>query len=176
MNKKSLMIIFIVLFSFAIFGGLFWYFSNNTNNNENTNYESNRISTNSDENINLDNNTVNNNNNNNNNEDFIINNTNTEEITQNIHDGNELYTSQEEIATFSTKIYSNDPARQNNVTITSETINNTIVKNGETFSFCGLVGPSSTKKGYQEAEIFDNTGKKIQGLGGRKLPSKYYSL
>lgn len=38
-------------------------------------------------------------------------------------------TTEETIATFSTKIYSTDKARQNNVTITCNTLNDTIVKN-----------------------------------------------
>lgn len=75
-------------------------------------------------------------------------------------------TKEEQIATFSTKIYSNDAARQNNISITCNTLNDTIVKNGETFSFCGTVGQSSTSKGYQKADIFDKNGNKKKGLGG----------
>ena len=50
--------------------------------------------------------------------------------------------------------------------ITCNTLNNTVVKNGDTFSFCGVVGQATTSKGYQKAEIFDNNGKIKQGLGG----------
>ena len=78
-------------------------------------------------------------------------------------------TKEEQIATFSTKIYSKDSARQNNISITCKTLNDTIVKNGETFSFCGTVGQASTSKGYQKADIFDKNGNKKKGLGGRKL-------
>lgn len=73
---------------------------------------------------------------------------------------------EEELATFSTKIYSTDSARQNNVQITCNTLNNSIVKNGDTFSFCNTVGQSSTSKGYQKADIFDSNGNKKKGLGG----------
>ena len=38
-------------------------------------------------------------------------------------------------------------------------LNGKIIKNGETFSFCKTLGPSSTKNGYQEADIFDNARK-----------------
>lgn len=76
---------------------------------------------------------------------------------------------EEVISTFSTKIYTKDSARQNNVNISCNTLNNTIVKNGETFSFCNTVGRASKEKGYQEADIFDNKGNKKKGLGGRKL-------
>lgn len=43
------------------------------------------------------------------------------------------------ISTFSTKIYSTDSARQNNINITCNTLNDTTVKKGETFSFCNTV-------------------------------------
>lgn len=75
-------------------------------------------------------------------------------------------TTEEQISTFSTKIYSRDSARQNNISITCNTLNNTIVKNGETFSFCGTVGQATSSKGYEKADIFDNNGKKKKGLGG----------
>lgn len=71
---------------------------------------------------------------------------------------------EEQIATFSTKIYSTDSARQNNINITCNTLNETIVKNEETFSFCDTVGQSTTSKGYQKADIFDKNGNKKKGL------------
>lgn len=76
---------------------------------------------------------------------------------------------EEEISSFSTKIYSTDPARQNNISITCNLLNNVIVENDQIFSFCDTVGKATTKKGYQEADIFDKEGNKIKGLGGRKL-------
>ena len=60
-----------------------------------------------------------------------------------------------EISSFTTKIYSKDSGRQNNVEITCSTLNDTIVENGDTFSFCNTVGQATTAKGYQKAEIFD---------------------
>lgn len=71
-----------------------------------------------------------------------------------------------QIATFTTKIYTKDEARQNNMQITASRLNNHVVKNGSTFSFCNTLGPSSTKNGYREADIFDNDGNKKKGLGG----------
>lgn len=71
-----------------------------------------------------------------------------------------------QLATFSTKIYSQDSARQNNIKITCNTLNGTTVKNGSTFSFCNTVGQASTAKGYQKADIYDNNGNKKKGLGG----------
>ena len=60
-----------------------------------------------------------------------------------------------EISSFTTTIYSKDSGRQNNVEITCSTLNDTIVENGDTFSFCNTVGQATTAKGYQKAEIFD---------------------
>ena len=70
------------------------------------------------------------------------------------------------LATFSTKIYSKDSARQNNIKITCNSLNNTTVKNGSTFSFCNTVGQATSAKGYQKADIFDKDGNKKKGLGG----------
>lgn len=61
-----------------------------------------------------------------------------------------------EISTFTTKIYTKDSGRQNNISITCSSLNDTLVENGATFSFCGTVGQATTAKGYQKAEIFDN--------------------
>ena len=71
------------------------------------------------------------------------------------------------LATFSTKIYSKDSARQNNIKITYNSLNNTAVKNGSTFSFCNTVGQATSAKGYQKADIFDKDGNKKKGLGRR---------
>ncbi len=73
---------------------------------------------------------------------------------------------EEQIAIFSTKIYSTDSARQNNINITCNTLNGTVVKNGTSFSFCNTVGQATTSKGYQKADIFDKNGNKKKGLGG----------
>lgn len=70
-----------------------------------------------------------------------------------------------EIAQFSTKIYSKDPERQNNIGITCKTLSSKEVQPGGTFSFCNTVGKATTEKGYQEADIYVD-GKKEQGLGG----------
>ena len=75
-------------------------------------------------------------------------------------------TIEEEITRFSTKIYSNDQARQNNINITCAALNDTVVDVGATFSFCNTVGKATTQKGYQEADIFDREGNKVKGLGG----------
>ncbi len=70
------------------------------------------------------------------------------------------------ISSFSTKIYTKESERQNNISITCSKLNGTVVKNGSTFSFCNTIGPATSAKGYQEADIFDNDGNKKKGLGG----------
>mgnify|MGYP002529299269 CR=1 FL=1 len=74
--------------------------------------------------------------------------------------------SEELLAQFSTKIYSTDSARQNNLEITSKKLNGTVVKPNETFSFTKTIGPSTAAKGYEEADIYDSNGNKIKGYGG----------
>ena len=73
--------------------------------------------------------------------------------------------SENEIATFSTKIYNKDEDRQNNITITCKTLSGKEIQPGETFSFCDTVGKATHEKGYEEADIYVD-GKKEQGLGG----------
>ena len=145
MNKKTWIIILIIAV-FIIGIGIFFYFSNNSNSISNkNNYEANKTLSNSTNTKNT---------------------VNITESTQGIEEAQKNQTTEEQIATFSTKIYSNDPARQNNILITCNTLNGTVVKKGETFSFCDIVGQATSSKGYQEADIFDKDGNKKKGLGG----------
>ena len=74
---------------------------------------------------------------------------------------------EKEIASFSTKITNKkDTNRQGNISITCSALNNTIVKPGETFSFCDVVGESTPEKGYKEANVIIQ-GVETKGLGGR---------
>ena len=129
----------------------------NTENDTNTNYSVSKTSTSNNNNSsNMNDNTSNNSssNNNNNNDVVIINN------TDNIN-------TETDIASFSTKIYTpNDEARMNNLRITCSKLNGTIVKPGETFSFCDTVGKATPEDGYQKADIFDKDGNKTKGYGG----------
>lgn len=83
----------------------------------------------------------------------------------NTNSTNPVTQNEAEIATFSTKIHNKDPKRQNNVTITCNTLNSKKISAGDIFSFCDIVGKATIEKGYQEADIFVN-GEKKQGLGG----------
>ena len=91
--------------------------------------------------------------------------TNTPNNSTNTNSTNPVAQNEAEIATFSTKSHNKDPKRQNNLTITCNTLNSKEINAGETFSFCDIVGKATIEKGYQEADIFVN-GEKKQGLGG----------
>lgn len=69
-----------------------------------------------------------------------------------------------EIASFSTNL-KGDSARLNNINITCNTINGTIIKSGDSFSFNSIVGQPTAEKGYQEADVFVNQ-KTEKGYGG----------
>lgn len=73
---------------------------------------------------------------------------------------------EEELASFSTKLGGKDSPRSHNISITTSTLNDTIIKDGETFSFCNTVGKATSEKGYQEADSFDANGNTVQTLGG----------
>ena len=159
MNKK--LGIFIIIGLLILIGiGIYFYIKNT--NTEGTNYEANRTSAES--------NTVDNENAFKE-EDTSDNTSNTNETTNatsentsNTH--NEVKTIEEQLSAFSTKIYSNDANRTRNMEITTSTLNETIVKSGETFSFCSTVGPATSSKGYLEADIYDHDGNKKKGYGG----------
>ena len=70
-----------------------------------------------------------------------------------------------EISSFTTKIYTKDSDRQNNLTIACSTLNDTIVENGSTFSFSNTVGKATSSKGYKKADVFKN-GDVVEALGG----------
>jgi len=75
---------------------------------------------------------------------------------------------EEEISTFSTIIYIKDENRQNNLTLACSQLNGTIVRNGETFSFCNTLGPAKPEDGYQKADTFDSDGDIFKEYGGGK--------
>lgn len=77
----------------------------------------------------------------------------------------EATVSEEELATYSTKLGGSSEGRLTNIRISCEKLNGTVVSNGETFSFCETVGPSTAEEGYKEAPVIVN-GEKVQGLGG----------
>lgn len=152
--------LWIILVIFIVIGiGIGIYFSSKNKNSDKSDYSAQKTVTSQQ---NTFENTTNNNTNN-----SVKDNTNSENTiivpqtsTENSPKTEEL------ISSFSTKIYTKDSARQNNITITCSTLNETVVANGSTFSFCNTVGQATSSKGYQEADIYDNQGNKKKGLGG----------
>ena len=160
-NNKNwiiLIVVIVVLIGCAVF---FFFKDNSTSdehNQENNSYEANRTSATS--------NTNGDTNSNENKNPASVNTTNTTPPST-PQPSTPPQPKEEQISSFSTKIYSSDTARQNNISITCRSLNGTIVKNGASFSFCNTVGPSTTSKGYQKADIFDKDGNKKKGLGRR---------
>lgn len=173
-NKKWIILCVLIVLALIGAGIYFYYKSNNSNSDD---YNAQRTATN-----NEDSNSEENTNANNNNSDST--NTSTQNDTQNDNSSNNTtteirrgITEEITIASFSTKIYSKDSSRQNNVEIACNTLNNTIVKAGETFSFCETLGQATYSQGYEKADIFDRNGNKQKGLGGGKcqLSSTLYN-
>ena len=107
---------------------------------------------------NIENNTVNNN--------RITTNT----ITSNevVVDNTPQAPSEEELYAFSTTIYIKEEERQNNITLACQELNESIVKNGDTFSFCETLGPATPQEGYEKADTFDSDGDLYKEYGGGK--------
>ena len=145
-----------MIFAICIGIGIYLFSKNNASNK--SDYSAQKTAVNQQKNSE---NTANNTNINN----SVENNSSTSNIIPQISTENKLKT-EELISSFSTKIYTKDPARQNNISITSSALNETTVANGSTFSFCNTIGPATSDKGYQEADIFDKDGNKKKGLGG----------
>lgn len=76
-----------------------------------------------------------------------------------------------EISSYSTTIKDKSSGRLTNISITCSTLNNTIIRNGQTFSFNETVGKPTAERGYQEASVIIDH-KTEKGIGRRKLPSK----
>lgn len=72
---------------------------------------------------------------------------------------------EKEISSFSTTIKDKEAGRLTNISLTCSTLNDTIIKKGETFSFNDIVGKPTTERGYQEASIIIDH-KTERGIGG----------
>ena len=91
----------------------------------------------------------------------------TQNITNEIRLGiSDVEKAEEELASFSTKLGGKNTPRSRNIGITSSILNETIVNDGETFSFCGTIGNPTADKGYEEADSFDADGNTVKTLGG----------
>ncbi len=169
MNKKFT--IFLVIAIAIIIGiGGYLYFSSKNKNSEEPSYETSRTSTNENSQSNTSSNNATSNDTTSSN--TASNNTTNQNTSENITSPEALEpetkteVKETEIASFTTKIYSkNDSDRQNNLTVSCSTLNDTIVENGSTFSFCGTLGKTSDNKGYEKATVFKD-GKEVEAMGG----------
>ena len=155
MNKKYVFLIFLVIAS--IIGFMYFFTRNNTTTQPKYNAE--RTSQNITNETNTTENVIN----------EISNNTANNEENQ-IQKKDEENKKNEpkketEIASFTTKIYTKDSGRQNNLTLACSTLNNTTVENDKTFSFSKTVGRATSSKGYKKADVFRN-GDVVEALGG----------
>ena len=155
MKKYITLIIILGLVGIGIV--VFMFNRNKTKNNSSDFfYNSERVSTNNSTDV--DNSSSINHSNSTNSEDNIENNT-------NAHSEDSKKETETQISEFSTKIYTKDKERQNNINITCSSLNDTYVEIGDTFSFCNTVGKATTSKGYKKADVFKD-GEVIQALGG----------
>lgn len=139
----------IIVLSLLIIGVIAYFIITNNaeNNNKNSNYSANRTEATIDEN-----NLTNNSNENSVNDEKQQDEDNVQNETVARHNTEPIET---EISTFSTPIMTQDANRQNNVELTCSSLNDTVVENGQTFSFCDTLGPATTSEGYKKAEVFD---------------------
>ena len=73
---------------------------------------------------------------------------------------------EEKLGDFSTKLPKDTEARYSNIDLACETLNNTIVKTGETFSLWEVLGCPTKEKGYKKAKTFTSDGKIKKSYGG----------
>lgn len=148
--KKIIIIILSIIILLCI--GFFVYKSN-TNNQANyfSNYTAEKTSASNEFNSNdsTENNTINND----------ISNS-TKNLTNNDNNKDKI------ISDFSTKLPKDTKARYSNIELACETLNDTVVKSGDTFSLWNTLGCPTKEKGYQKAKAFTSDGKVIKSYGG----------
>lgn len=143
-NKKSHLYIWIIILIIILVGILFFIFKNKNSTNNN--------SMNNEAKLALENSNV------------LGNNQKSNEIANKIETAVSI-PKEEEIASYSTNLGSSPEGRLTNIRITCGKLDGTVVAKGETFSFCGTIGPSTAEDGYKEASVFVN-GETVQALGG----------
>lgn len=95
---------------------------------------------------------------------LVDNNTQNNTVTNEIHLG--AFETEEELASFSTKLGGKDTPRSRNIALTTSILNETVVGPGETFSFCNIIGKPTADRGYEEADSFDAEGNTVKTYGG----------
>ena len=155
--KKSYIFLIIVLILIGIGVGIFFYNSKKNSSNGNDKYISSKLSTTENETSASTENSSN--------SDTDSQNASNVNDTSNPENNSNTQETETQIADFTTKIYTKDSERQNNISITCSSLNDTIVNPGDTFSFCNTVGKATSSKGYEKADVFKD-GEKVKALGG----------
>ena len=88
------------------------------------------------------------------------------EIHLGAHDKTSEPKDEKDLASFSTKLGGKNTPRSRNIGITTSALNETVIKNGETFSFSKTTGKPTADRGYEEADSFDKDGNTVKTLGG----------
>lgn len=70
------------------------------------------------------------------------------------------------LSKFSTKLPKDTKARYSNIELACGTLNDTIVKSGDTFSLWNVLGCPTKEKGYKKAKTFTSDGKIRKSYGG----------
>ncbi len=70
------------------------------------------------------------------------------------------------ISSFSTNILDKESNRVSNISLSCSKINGYILKSGETFSFCDVVGEVSDNTGFKKADMLDANGEIFKGFSG----------
>ena len=147
MKKSFIIFVIVSILAIIIVVSIIMFFANNSKNNTNLpNPSASRLSTNVNKEI-------------------------AENRVSSIIEQANLTPKETEISSFTTQLLDDTKGRVTNISITCSTLNNTIVHNGETFSFNDVVGKPTIERGYQEAKIIVDHEAEL-GIGGRKLPSK----
>lgn len=107
-------------------------------------------------------------NNNNNDDSYIAERTASESnsIEQNINVSEKKENRETKLSEFSTRLPNDTKARDDNIKLACKTLDGTIVKSGETFSFWENLGCPTKEKGYKEAKTFTSDGKVTESYGG----------
>ena len=155
--KKSYIFLIIVLILIGIGASIFFYNSKKNSSNGNDKYSSSKLSTTENETSASTENSSN--------SDTDSQNASNVNDTSNPENNSNTQETETQIADFTTKIYTKDSERQNNISITCSSLNDTIVNPGDTFSFCNTVGKATSSKGYEKADVFKD-GEKVKALGG----------
>ena len=75
-------------------------------------------------------------------------------------------TKNDTISNFSTKLPKDTKARYSNINLACETLNDTVVKKGDTFSLWDTLGCPTKEKGYRKAKAFTSDGQIKYSYGG----------